>query len=269
MVSARICIMLALVAGASLAARAADPRVMSWTVDGIEREAIVFAPESTSSGAPLVFAFHGHGGTMRAVARNWMYQAVWPEAIVVYPQGLPTTGIRDPEGKLPGWQRLPGEDGDRDLKFFDIALADLRKKYTVDDNRIYITGFSNGGAFTYLLWDQRADAFAAVAPCGSLPKEQQRFATPKPALIVSGEKDPLVNIDAQKQAIERIRKINSASGDGKSAGMGRIRYDSDKGTPVETFIHPGAHVIPPRAPRLIVEFFKSHEKASEKSQAND
>lgn len=262
----RICIVFAFVAGASLAAPAAEPHVMSWTVKGIEREAIVFTPDSPpkTGGSPLVFAFHGHGGTMRAVARKWKYQAAWPEAIVVYPQGLPTAGVRDPEGKRPGWQRLPGELEDRDLKFFDAALAGLRKKYTVDDNRIYVTGFSNGGAFTYLLWDQRPDTFAAVAPCGSLPKEQQRLATPKPAFIVSGEKDPRVNIEEQRKAIERIRKIDSATADGKPVGNGHISYDSETGTPVETFIHPGAHVVPPRAPRLIVDFFKSHEKAPRK-----
>ena len=265
---ARICTVVVPAVALSLAAHASEPHVMSWTVDDVKREAIVFAPDSrpTTGGSPLVFVFHGHGGTMRPIARRWKYQDAWPEAIVVYPQGLPTSGIRDPEGKLPGWQRLPGEDGDRDLKFFDTMLAALRTKYTVDDNRVYVTGFSNGGAFTYLLWDQRADTFAAVAPCGSLPKEQLRLATPKPAFIVSGEKDPLVKIDEQRKAIDRIRKIDSATADGKPAANGGISYDSEKGTPVETFIHPGAHVVPPSAPRLIVEFFKAHEKAPEKSK---
>jgi polyhydroxybutyrate depolymerase len=235
---------------------------MTWTVGGVEREALVFAPESApkSGGSPLVFAFHGHGGTMRAVARRWQFQAAWPEAIIVYPQGLPTTGGRDPDGKRPGWQRIPGELDDRDLKFFDAALAGLRKQHTIDDNRIYVAGFSNGGAFTYLLWDQRPDKFAAVAPCGSLPKPECKFATPKPVIIVSGEKDPRVTIDKQKDAIERIRKINGATADGKSTGNGRTMYASETGTPVATVLHPGAHLLPPRAPRLIVDFFKAHEE---------
>lgn len=260
MFAARICAVVALVAGVSSISSAAEPQVIKWTVDGVEREALVFAPDSVpkSGGSPLVFAFHGHGGTMRAVARRWRFQDAWPEAIVVYPQGLPTPGGRDPDGKKPGWQRIPDELENRDLKFFDAALAGLREKHKVDDRRIYVVGFSNGGALTYLLWDQRPDVFAAVAPCGSLPKQECRFAEPLPVMIVSGEKDPRVSIDRQKEAIERIRKVNSATVEGKSIGNGQIRYNSEKDSPVETLIHPGAHLLPPRAPQRIVEFFKSH-----------
>jgi poly(3-hydroxybutyrate) depolymerase len=47
-------------------AAAAEPVTMKWTIDGVEREALVFAPAKQAPGgkAPLVFGFHGHGGTM-------------------------------------------------------------------------------------------------------------------------------------------------------------------------------------------------------------
>ena len=83
----------------------------------------------------------------------------WPEAIVVYVQGLPSR--RD---GLAGWQVEKGEDDDRDLKLVDTALASLRAKFSVDDDRIYATGFSNGANFTYLLWAERPAVFAAYAP---------------------------------------------------------------------------------------------------------
>ena len=40
--------------------------IMHWTVDGVERDALVFAPRATQGAArhPLVIAFHGHGGRM-------------------------------------------------------------------------------------------------------------------------------------------------------------------------------------------------------------
>ena len=53
---------------------------------------------------------------------------------MVYPQGLNTPGkLTDPEGKKPGWQHGPGAEGDRDLKFFDAMLAEVRGDYKVDD----------------------------------------------------------------------------------------------------------------------------------------
>src|SRR5438477_4485760 len=101
-----------------------------WTVDGTSREALLYIPAAAkSTPSPVVFAFHGHGGTMRNAAVTFDYQHVWPEAIVVYIQGLNTPGLlTDPEGKRPGWQSAPGGQGDRDLKFFDAVLASLKSE---------------------------------------------------------------------------------------------------------------------------------------------
>ena len=88
-----------------------DPQKMEWTIDGAAREALVYAPSRESSGAPpLVFGFHGHGGSSQNAARSFRIHELWPEAVVVYPQGLPTPGrLTDPEGKKAGWQFAPGE----------------------------------------------------------------------------------------------------------------------------------------------------------------
>ena len=45
---------------------AADPPLVekAWKVDGLDRKALIYAPAAaTTSDTPLVFAFHGHGGT--------------------------------------------------------------------------------------------------------------------------------------------------------------------------------------------------------------
>src|SRR5215471_996019 len=66
---------------------AAEPEKLSLQVNGVEREALVYAPaeKRKSSGSPLVFVFHGHGGTMKSAARSMRFYETWPEAIVVYP----------------------------------------------------------------------------------------------------------------------------------------------------------------------------------------
>src|SRR4051812_42165933 len=130
---------------AALAASGAELERLAWTVNGVEREALVHVPTHLGpAGAPLVFAFHGHGGSAEQASRSFHLHEVWPDALVVYPQGLPTAGqLTDRSGKEAGWQGYAGSQGDRDLKFFDVMLAALKQRYPVDPARIYATGHSN------------------------------------------------------------------------------------------------------------------------------
>src|SRR5690348_2580927 len=128
----------------------------TWTIDGVQRTALVALPKGDAREVPLVFVFHGHGGTSLNAARTFRTHEFWPEALVVYPQGLPTMGqVTDPEGKLPGWQHMPGSEGDRDLKLFDAMLKWAGEKYSVDPARTFAAGHSNGGSFVYALWAAR------------------------------------------------------------------------------------------------------------------
>jgi polyhydroxybutyrate depolymerase len=232
-------------------------------VDGVVREALVYAPpQARTNPTPVVFAFHGHGGSMQNVARTFSYQTCWPEAIVVYMQGLNTPGrLTDPEGKRPGWQHAAGDQDDRDLKFFDAVLASLQQDYRVDAKRLYATGHSNGGGFTYLLWAARGDRFAAFAPSASAAAARlQASFKPKPVLHVAGENDALVKFAWQQQTMDGLRKLNQC-GEGQpwASEKGCTVYPSKLGAPVVTFIHPGTHRFPPEAPALIVKFFKQHK----------
>lgn len=241
--------------------RQAEPIRMEWTVDGEKREALVYVPkEIGSSGAPLVFGFHGHGGRMGYSARKFQIQKYWPEAIVVYMQGLNTSGMTDPQGTKPGWQQKPGDQNDRDLKFFDAVLTTVRTKYRVDERRIYAMGHSNGGIFTYLLWGQRPKVFAAVAPAAAPAARNLPALTPKPAFHIAGEHDPIVPFAWQKRTIDAVMRINGCANQGKEWAKNCTLYPSDKGTPFVTYIHSGGHEFPDVCPELIVRFFKENPK---------
>jgi len=233
----------------------------TWTVDGVEREGMVHLPaNATTQPVPLVFAFHGHGGSMRQAARSFELHALWPEAAVVYLQGLNTPGkLSDPEGRKAGWQHDRGEQGDRDLKFFDVVLADLRKAYRIDDRRVYAMGHSNGGIFTYLLWATRGDVFAAVAPSGAAAPRLLRLLKPKPVLHVAGESDPLVKYDWQRRTIEAVLKLNQA-GPGVAWPHGGKLHASKIGAPVVDWTHPGGHEFPAAARSAIVKFLQAYAR---------
>src|SRR5260221_5142013 len=84
------------------------------TVAGVRREALVYVPRGAkTTPTPVIFAFHGHGGSMTTAATHFAYHTLWPQALVVYPQGLLTASkLVDPEGTRSGWQNLPGQNGD-------------------------------------------------------------------------------------------------------------------------------------------------------------
>jgi polyhydroxybutyrate depolymerase len=233
-----------------------------WTIDGATREALLYAPATAkTTAAPIVFVFHGHGGNMRNAARSFHIHTLWPETIVVYPQGLNTPGrLTDPEGKLPGWQSTAGDQGDRDLKFFDAVLASLKTDFKVDERRIYSTGHSNGGGFTYLLWAARGDVFAAMAPSSAAAARQLKDLKPKPVLHVAGEQDPLVKYEWQKATMDALRKLNGCDEQGTEWDKLCTLYPSKTGTPVVTLIHPSNHAFIQDAPPMIVKFFKAHAK---------
>lgn len=258
-------LLLSLLLAALHPAFAADALVRhELTVDGVAREALLWVPaKAKSEPCPLVFGFHGHGGNMNNAARMYHIHTLWPEALVIYPQGLNTKGqLTDPEGKKPGWQGAVGAEDDRDLKFFDAMLASLEAKFKVDPKRIYSTGHSNGGGFTYLLWAERGDKFAAFGPSAAAARRAlatQGGLKPKPMIHIAGENDPLVKFEWQKLTMEAVRKGNQC-GEGTSweGTTGCTLYPSKIGAPVVTFIHPGTHTYATEAPALIVKFFKQH-----------
>ena len=238
---------------------------MTWTIDGVTRQAAVAKPatgEKEGGRVPLVFAFHGHGGNMRSAARKFGFHKLWPEAIIVYAQGLPTPGKTDPQGKKPGWQKVPGDQGDRDLKFFDAMLKTMVNDLNADPNRVYVTGHSNGGGFTYLLWSTRHQHLAAVAPSAAGGRGFKTM-EPLPAMHFAGKKDPVVKFETQQRVMASARKVNQCNDEPKKLKNGCLLYESEDGAPFVSYIHPGAHGYHDRAAELTVKFFKMHQRKTD------
>jgi polyhydroxybutyrate depolymerase len=235
--------------------------VTHWTIDGVQRDAIVFAPQPGVAAVkhPLVFAFHGHGGNMQGTSIQMHIQTVWRGAIVVYPQGLNTITQVNPT-PLPGWQWKAGDQSDRDLKLFDAMVATMKQKFTVDPRRIYTTGFSNGGIFSYLLWAERPKTIAAVGEVAGRLDDSETLAVPRALLAIAGRQDTTDPFAMQVDSIDKARQADNATGGGVPCGPGCTLYPSAGGnkTPVKTIFHQGGHVYPPWAPLQIVTFFRFH-----------
>ncbi len=233
-------------------------------VDQLQREYILVLPQIKSDvPAPVVFAFHGHGGTMRNSAKKFRIHELWPEAIVVYPQGLPTPGMTDPEGKKPGWQKTVGDQQDRDLNFFDAIREKLSKENAIDPNRVYSMGHSNGGGFTYLLSATRASTLAAIAPSssgarGAMNNDSANSITTMPLFHAGATNDKVVPFEMQQKTIEAFIQRNQCSTASTPWQQVAKQYVSKTGKPVVTFVHENGHQYPDELPKLVVAFFKEH-----------
>ena len=228
---------------------------MSWKVDGETRRAMVYAPsEDRGGGAPLVLAFHGHGDDIQNFERSGM-DITFPEAIVVYFQGLKSS--RD--GGT-GWQVESGQDNDRDLKLVDAALTSLRRTFRVDDTRIYAMGFSNGAGLTYLLWVERPTIFAAFATVSGRLQASSEPRQPRPLLHIAGSLEP--SLAAQKVSFEMAKRINGVEGQSASCGRGCAVFGAKSAAPTMIWIHQRGHEYPADASDRITEFFRAHRLKS-------
>lgn len=233
------------------------PKTETWEVDGVKREAVVYYPAKSKKASPVVFGYHGHGGNPTNAARSFRLHQVMPEAIVVYPKGLPTATKNDPKGERSGWQPIPGVEKDRDFKFFDAMLAWLKKEHQIDDNRVYVTGHSNGGGFTYSLWAQRGEQLTAVAPSAAGGGRLLTDKSPKlPCLHLAGEKDTVVDIETQRRTIELAKKHNGCESTGKEWSKGCTIFSGPSGAVFVTYMHDGTHAYPATGPELIAKFFR-------------
>lgn len=187
---------------AVVAQRAAStPRTI--TVGSLDREYLLHVPADLPDAAvPVVFAFHGGGGTARGTARLTKLDDIADREkfLVVYPQGIGRGWNDGRDAKLSQAHR---DDVD-DLAFFDAVLASVAHEYRIDMKRVFATGISNGGIFSHYLAANRSGSVAAIAPVvgGLATPFHQRFrpAAPVSVLVIQGTADPLVPYDGGKVA---------------------------------------------------------------------
>lgn len=126
------------------------------TVDGVDREYVVFGADRAADPAPVVFVFHGGGGSaLRIAGRTEFHKRAQRDgAITVYPD---KSGSRWNDGR-----ETTADTGD-DLAFVEAMISDLHQRHGVDRQRLYAMGVSNGGIFMQRLGCARGGMFRALS----------------------------------------------------------------------------------------------------------
>jgi predicted peptidase len=109
-------------------------------------------------------------------------------------------------------------------------LAVTRRDYRVDENRIYLTGLSQGGFGTWALGAKHPDLFAAIAPiCGGGNAATASALKTMPIWAFHGDADDTVKPELSREMVEAVK---SAGGDATLTlytGVGHNSWDKAYG----------------------------------------
>jgi polyhydroxybutyrate depolymerase len=186
-------IILMLLFGASLTMVAQQTVTGSFMHGGLSRAYRIYVPAVYNSGTqvPLVFNLHGYGsnniqqegyGDFRAIADTANF-------IVVHPNGT-----LDGNNQM-NWNSFGLTTVD-DVGFISRLIDTIAANYSIDLNRVYSTGMSNGGYMSYHLacnLNHRITAVASVT--GSMTVANMNACSigkPTPIMQIHGTADPTV-----------------------------------------------------------------------------
>jgi len=141
-----------------------NPDVQTIMHDGENREYVLYVPNSYNgtSPIPLLFNFHGFGDNATDYMNNadMRSEAESETFILVYPQGSCSDGFSH-------WNPCPLSGDNKstadDLGFVESMISEISSDYTVDMERVYTAGYSNGGMMAYGLAHYKSNLIAAVA----------------------------------------------------------------------------------------------------------
>ncbi|WP_025739769.1 T9SS type A sorting domain-containing protein [Aquimarina pacifica] len=164
--------------------------------DGRTREYRLYVPQSynPNNPVPLILNYHGFTNTIdiQYNQSNFQQLAEDNQFIFATPQGL---------GSSAGWAINNSFGGSEDDLGFSNALIDkIQEDYNINEKRIYATGFSNGGYFSYRLACELSSRIAAIASvAGSMTASwidngQCQPVHPTPILQITGTSDGVIPI---------------------------------------------------------------------------
>ena len=127
------------------------------TSGGQKREYLQYAPSGLGSKRPLIISCHGMNQSAQYqwdMLKDAKTLADKEKFVIVLPEGINN-----------GWDI----SGDRDINLIKDLIAQMKKDFDIDENRVYLSGFSMGGMLTYHAMNKIPNVIAAFAPISGYP----------------------------------------------------------------------------------------------------
>ncbi len=193
------------------------PQVLTFhsQADDTDQPYAIYIPENfdESKAYPLVMMLHGAGSNHRlALKRVFGKTNVGDETDVEASRYFQEWENVDYIVAAPfargtaGYQGIPEQD-------VYAVLEDVKNRFSIDENRVYLTGLSMGGGGTLWLGLSRPDIWAALAPvCPAPPMGTQELvsnAKHLPVHFFHGDADPAVPISGTREWVDRLQELGA------------------------------------------------------------
>jgi pimeloyl-ACP methyl ester carboxylesterase len=193
------------------------PQVATFSsdVDGTDQPYGLYVPRNFDPAKkyPLVVSLHGAWSNHRLNLRRVFGMGNRPgesdlDATRYFPP-LPEVDyfVASPlaRGTL-GYQGIPEKD------VYDV-LAEVKRRFPIDEDRVYLTGLSMGGGGAVWLGLTRPDIWAAIAPvCPAVPPGAVEFAPNAlnvPIHVFQGAVDPVVKPEGTRDLVATLRQLDT------------------------------------------------------------
>ena len=160
-------------------------------VGGTEREYKIYVPKNLGEKRPLLISCHGMNQDAAYQMNMLDIKSVADTAkfVTVFPEGISKS-----------WDI----DGNRDINFVLALIDKMVDDYDIDRGRVYLSGFSMGGMFTYHAMNRIADRIAAFAPISGYPMggaTAKAGVRPIPIIHTHGTSDDVVTFSHVQSAL--------------------------------------------------------------------
>ena len=156
-------------------------QVTTIPVGTTTRSMIVYVPSALPQNRPLIISMHGsgQGADYQQAQAKWEPVADTAKFVVVFPSGI---------------NKQRDISGNSDIDFILAIIDTMQRRYNIDPNRVYLSGFSMGGMMTYHAATRIANRIAAFAPVSGYPLWGSNYnsSRPVPLIHVHGTADDVV-----------------------------------------------------------------------------
>jgi phospholipase/carboxylesterase len=164
-------------------------------------EYTLFVPDDYASGKqwPLIVCLHGGYGEGFEYIWTWLRPGRSQGYILLAPKSLGVT-----------WEMTMHSPDTRSVL---AMMREVGQQYSIDPARVYLTGLSDGGIFTYIMGFEQHQLFAGLAPVagalhlGADPMLREGRGKELPMLVIHGVHDFIFPVTFTRQTCQLLKDL--------------------------------------------------------------